>query len=148
MTAITLRSPWLSVLLLSSTYANRSTTKDRPVVELAGLESLDGRDVCIDMLELVSIGFDPDNDGRQALKLYGDRYGATAPRWRIAMPSERRDRAGLLQTFGVVVIPDGMGGFVHNNAMYLVDPSGHLVRIIDPEAPARLVATALDVSKQ
>ena len=30
MTAITLRSPWLSVLLLSSTYANRSTTKMAP----------------------------------------------------------------------------------------------------------------------
>jgi protein SCO1 len=97
-------------------------------------------------IELLSIGFDSENDNREALKLYGDRYGATAPRWRIAAPIETRDLAALLQTFGVVVIPDGMGGFVHNSAIYLVDGSGRLVRIIDADAPPQLVATAVGVS--
>jgi protein SCO1 len=97
-------------------------------------------------IELLSISFDSENDDREALRLYADRYGATVPRWRIAMPVERSDLAALLQTFGVVVIPDGNGGFVHNGAIYLVDASGRLVRIIDPEAPAPFVATAVGVS--
>jgi protein SCO1 len=95
-------------------------------------------------IELLSISFDADNDSWQALKLYGERYGATAPRWRVAMPVERRDLGGLLRTFGVVVIPDGLGGFVHNSGIYLVDVRGRLVRIIDPEAPWQVVAAALD----
>jgi protein SCO1 len=97
-------------------------------------------------IELLSISFDSENDDRQALRLYADRYGAAAPRWRIAVPVERGDLAALLQTFGVVVIPDGIGGFVHNGGMYLVDVRGRLVRIIDPDASARLVAAALGIS--
>jgi protein SCO1 len=97
-------------------------------------------------IELLSISFDSENDDREALRLYADRYGATAPRWRVAMPVERGDLAALLQTFGVVVIADGIGGFVHNGAIYVVDVSGRLVRIIDPDASARLVATAVGVS--
>ena len=99
-------------------------------------------------IELLSISFDSDNDDRQALKLYAERFGAAMPRWRIAMPVERRDLAALLGTFGVVVIPDGMGGFVHNSAIYIVDANGRLVRIIDPDAPRQVVAAALDVSSQ
>jgi protein SCO1 len=97
-------------------------------------------------IDLLSISFDSENDDRLALKLYGDRYGAAAPRWRIAVPVERRDLTLLLRTFGVVVIPDGMGGFVHNSAVYLVDVRGRLARIIDPDAPPRLLAAALGVS--
>jgi protein SCO1/2 len=37
----------------------------------------------------------------------------------------------LLDTFGVVVIPDGMGGFVHNAAIHLVDEEGRLGAIYD-----------------
>ena len=96
-------------------------------------------------IEFLSISFDSRNDDRQALQLYADRYGATAPQWRIAMPVERDDLAALLQTFGVVVIPDGIGGFVHNGAIYLVDASGRLVRIIGPETPAQVVAAAVGV---
>lgn len=99
-------------------------------------------------IELLGISFDSDNDDRQALKLYAERFGAAMPRWRIAMPVERRDLAALLGTFGVVVIPDGMGGFVHNSAIYIVDANGRLVRIIDPDAPRQVVAAALDVSSQ
>lgn len=97
-------------------------------------------------IELLSISFDAENDDREALTLYADRYGATAPRWRVAMSVQRSELAALLQTFGVVVIPDGNGGFVHNGAIYLVDASGRLVRIIDTDASARLAATAVGVS--
>jgi protein SCO1/2 len=107
------------------------------VAELAGP---DGQDASIDLL---SISFDPQNDDREALRLYGERFGASAPRWRIASPADQRGLAALLQTFGVVVIPDGMGGFIHNSAIYVVDARGRLVRILDPEAPPQLLAAAL-----
>lgn len=107
------------------------------VAELAGRG---GQDASIDLL---SISFDPQNDDREALKLYGERFGASAPHWRIASPADQRGLAALLQTFGVVVIPDGMGGFIHNSAIYVVDTRGRLVRILDPEGPPQLLAAAL-----
>lgn len=81
----------------------------------------------------LSISFDRADD-RNALQFYADRYGARAPRWRVAMPSDARGLATLLQTFGVTVIPDGMGGFVHDGTIYLVDEGGRLARILDPGA--------------
>jgi protein SCO1/2 len=97
-------------------------------------------------IDLLSISFDPQNDDREALRLYGDRYGAKAPRWRIAALADARGLAALMQSFGVVVIPDGMGGFIHNSAVYLVDARGRLARILDPDSPPQLFADALRVS--
>lgn len=94
-------------------------------------------------VDLLSISFDPANDDREALQLYGDRFGARAPRWRIAAPIDQAGLAALLATFGVVVIPDGLGGFIHNSAVYLVDARGRLARILDPDAPARLAAKSV-----
>jgi protein SCO1 len=99
-------------------------------------------------IDLLSISFDPRNDGRKALQLYGERFGAKAPRWRVAAPTDEHELAGLLQSFGVVVIPDGMGGFIHNDAVYVIDPRGRLARILNPDAPARLAAAALEVAGQ
>lgn len=96
-------------------------------------------------IDLVSISFDP-TDNQEALRLYGERYGAKAPRWRVAASADAGVRAALLQAFGVVVIPDGMGGFIHNDAVYVIDGRGRLARILDPEAPAQLVAAALEVA--
>lgn len=96
-------------------------------------------------VDLLSISFDPTDD-QQALRLYGDRFGAKAPRWRIAAPADARTRAALLRSFGVVVIPDGMGGFIHNDAVYVIDARGRLARILDRDAPAQLVSAALKVA--
>jgi protein SCO1 len=97
-------------------------------------------------IDLLSISFDPRNDEPEALRLYGERFGAKAPRWRIAAPIDEHELAGLLQSFGVVVIPDGTGGFIHNDAVYVIDARGRLARILDPDAPARLMAAALQVA--
>jgi protein SCO1/2 len=94
-------------------------------------------------IDLLSISFDPGNDNREALQLYGGRYGATASRWRIAAPVDARGLTALLQKFGVVVIRDGAGGFSHNSAVYFVDARGRLARILDPDAPPQLLAQAL-----
>jgi len=99
-------------------------------------------------IDLLSISFDPRNDDRKALRLYGERFGAEAPRWRIAAPIDAQELAGLLQSFGVIVIADGIGGFIHNDAVYVVDARGRLARILDPDAPAQLVAATLQVVAQ
>jgi protein SCO1/2 len=98
----------------------------------------EGRDI-----DLLSISFDRESDDRAALASYGERYGATAPRWRVAAPADDRGLAVLLRSFGVVVIPDGIGGFVHNDAVYLVDRRGRLVDILDPDAPPQRFAAAV-----
>lgn len=94
-------------------------------------------------LDLVSISFDPANDDRAARRAYGDRYGARAPRWRIAAPADRAGLEALLKTFGVVVIPDGIGGFIHNGGIYVVDGGGHLTHVLDSDAAPRQIAAAV-----
>jgi protein SCO1 len=99
-------------------------------------------------IDLLSISFDPRNDGRESLRLYGERFGAKAPRWRVAKPIDEHELAGLLQSFGVVVIPDGTGGFIHNDAVYVIDARGRLARILDPDGAAPLVDAAFEVGTQ
>jgi protein SCO1 len=93
-------------------------------------------------IHLLSISFDPAHDDRQALRQYASRYGAAPPYWRVAAPA-KADLSALLHAFGVVVIPDGFGGCVHSSAVYVIDPQGRLARILDVDAPARLIAAAV-----
>lgn len=81
---------------------------------------------------LLSVSFDPEDDAR-SLGAFADRHGATAPRWRVAAVPDSAARSRLLEHAGVVVIPDGMGGFVHNAGLYVVDPTGHLIAVFDPD---------------
>lgn len=105
------------------------------------------RDSLSEKTDLLSISFDPGNDNTQALKYYSERFGAASPRWRVARPLDQQGLARLLDTFGVVVIPDGMGGFVHNAAVYLMDRRGYLIRILDPYmSPRQFAAAALNAS--
>ncbi|HEY5226861.1 MAG TPA: SCO family protein, partial [Methylovirgula sp.] len=94
-------------------------------------------------IELLSVSFDPQNDDREALNLYGDRFGARAPRWRIAVTADKSGLAALLRTFGVIVIPDGIGGFVHDGAIYVMDPRGRFAHIIEPDASPQLIVAAV-----
>lgn len=93
--------------------------------------------------DLLSISFDRDHDDRAALESYAERYGAAAPHWRVAAPADAAGLEALLRVFGVVVIPDGAGGFVHSGALYLVDPGGRLARILDIDASTTVIAAAL-----
>ncbi len=81
---------------------------------------------------LVSISFDP-RDDTEHLGWFAERHNAQAPRWRVAGITDDAARKALISRAGVVVIPDGMGGFVHNAGLYLVDPQGRLTAVFDPE---------------
>jgi len=91
----------------------------------------------------LSISFDPRDDTEQ-LGWFADRHGAAAPRWRVAGIADEQARNALLDRAGVVVIPDSMGGFVHNTGLYLIDAEGRLTAVFDPEDIEGLRA-ALDV---
>lgn len=84
-----------------------------------------------DRVRLISISFDPAHDRPPALARYAARMGADAAVWQFAGASDERELAPVLGSFGVVVVADGAGGFVHNAALHVVTPAGRLVRIRD-----------------
>lgn len=84
---------------------------------------------------LLSISFDTARDDPARLKAYGDAYGADGRYWRIARLRSAADLKPLLDAFGIVVIPDGLGGFEHNAAIHLLDRDGRLAWISDIEQP-------------
>lgn len=85
---------------------------------------------------LLSISFDTARDDTRSLKAYGDAYGADGQYWRIARVRSAADLAWLLDAFGIVVIPNGLGGFEHNAAIHLLDRDGRLKLISDIDQPA------------
>jgi protein SCO1 len=84
---------------------------------------------------LLSISFDAERDDTPSLKAYGDAHGADSRHWRIARVRNAADLQPLLDAFGVVVIPDSLGGFEHNAAIHLLDRDGRLASISDIEEP-------------
>jgi len=80
---------------------------------------------------LLSVSFDPVHDDPAALRRYLHGHGAEADGWLAARPVGAGDLTTLLRRFGVIVIPDGMGGFMHNAATLIVDPTGRIVTVFD-----------------
>jgi protein SCO1/2 len=89
------------------------------------------RDAGRPAVRLLSISFDPANDTPEVLAAYGRRFQADASLWRFAAPAREPDAQALLQRYGVVVIPDGLGGYEHNAALLVLDGNGRLVHIYD-----------------
>lgn len=82
-------------------------------------------------VQLLSISFDMARDTPADLSSYLARFRASGPGWQAARPLTDHGLERLESTFGITVIPDQMGGYTHNAAIHLVDPSGHLVDIFD-----------------
>jgi protein SCO1 len=91
-------------------------------------------------VRLVSISFDPARDGLEALKDYAEAHGADGRLWVTARPENELALHALLEAFGVIVIPDGAGGFVHNAALHVVDRQGRLKAIFDVGNEAQVLA--------
>ena len=51
----------------------------------------------------------------------------------MARIPDQQELDGLLDRFGVIVIPDHHGHFAHNAEFYLVNPEGKLVDVMDYE---------------
>lgn len=77
-------------------------------------------------VHLASISFDVDHDDPARLARYGAGLGVDPQHWTLAVPATQDDARALLRSLGVVVVPDGAGGFVHNGAIHLLDERGRL----------------------
>jgi len=92
-------------------------------------------------LVLLSISFDPVHDTPAELAAYRQRFRGRDGGWIVARPTSEDGLRQLLRSFGVTVVPDGMGGYVHNAAIQVVDPQGRLVLILDAGNPRAVAQT-------
>lgn len=96
-----------------------------------------------DRVRLLTISFDPVWDTPERLQYYAIAMRPDPAIWTIATLSDTSQLEGLLRTFGIRVIPDGVGGFVHNAALHVVDPAGQLVAILPIDARDEAIDVAL-----
>lgn len=100
-----------------------------------------------DRIRLLSVSFDPEHDTPAGLAAYARHQRADSAVWQFAVLANAADLPELLGHFGIVVIPDGLGGFEHNAAIHVVDQRDRLVRIMDLSNPAAALAEALARAK-
>lgn len=93
-------------------------------------------------VRLVSVTFDPARDGPGQLLDYRKRHSPDATGWDLGTPARTGELQSWLSAFGVVVIPDGLGGFAHNAAVHVVGPDRRLVAILDPQDIEGIVKAA------
>jgi protein SCO1/2 len=92
-------------------------------------------------VRLLSVSIDPEHDGAAELAAYAQRFRADAARWAVAAPVSPAEGRAALRALGVVAVPDGLGGFVHNGAIHVVDAGGRVRGIFDyADWPAALAA--------
>jgi protein SCO1/2 len=91
-----------------------------------------------DHVRFLSISFDP-RDDRKRLAHYAARLRADSERWTVARPVHREDMPRVLEAFGINVIPDNLGGYVHNAALHLVLPGNRLAFIADYDKPEKVL---------
>ncbi|MEM5432109.1 SCO family protein [Cupriavidus oxalaticus] len=82
-------------------------------------------------VRLLSISIDPAHDDARALLAYGNRHQADPARWILAAPREEAAGQAALRQLGLVAIPDGFGGYVHNGGIHLIDAQGKVHGIFD-----------------
>ena len=89
------------------------------------------RDPRLQDVNLLSISFDLARDTQVELDAYARAHGSRTPTWRIVQPSTRDELASLLTAFGIIVIDDGYGGYIHNASVHKVGRDGRISRIGD-----------------
>lgn len=71
-------------------------------------------------IQFLSISFDHENDGPEELSGYLRRFSANPANWSALRITDKRALDKLLESLGVIVLPDPELGYVHNAAIYLV----------------------------
>lgn len=97
-------------------------------------------------VSLLSVSFDPERDDPPALLAYRERHSREAEGWALGRPLDARGRQDWLRAFGVVVIPDGLGGYAHNAAVQVIGPDRKLVAILDYSDLDGIVKTARELA--
>lgn len=91
-------------------------------------------------VRLLTISFDPARDTPAALSDYARKMNADPAMWTVATVANPSDLARLLRFFEIVVLPDGLGDYVHNGAIFVADQRGRLVRAYDVDRPDQVLA--------
>jgi protein SCO1/2 len=91
---------------------------------------------------LLSISFDVEHDDAAALSAYARAHHAQPVHWRVAVPATPAENRALLDALGVVVIPDGLGGYAHNAGLHVIDRYGRLHAVHDFEDGSTALAQA------
>ncbi|UBH13392.1 SCO family protein [Macrococcus armenti] len=79
-----------------------------------------------DDIVFVSLSFDRERDTVKVLDRYAGYFDADGETWRMVTPTSDKDLKKILDTYGVIVIPDGDNNFQHNTSFYLIKPDGKL----------------------
>jgi len=121
------------VLLVDFIYTNCQTYCVALGSVYARLQKRLADEIAAGNVRLVSVSFDPRRDAPANLRAYRARHSSSSTGWYLGTPSRPDDLREWLESFGVVVIPDGMGGYAHNAAIHVVEPNRRLVTILDPD---------------
>lgn len=97
-------------------------------------------------VRLVSVAFDREHDTPIELQHYAQRHRADDALWLIGTPASAAAADTLLQALGVVAVPDGLGGFVHNGAIHLIDSHGTVRGIYDLDQWPQALERALQLT--
>lgn len=97
-------------------------------------------------VHLLSVSIDPEHDRPAQLAQYASSLHADPSSWSFAVPATLDDSAALLRGLGVVVVPDGQGGFVHNGAIHMLDEEGRLLALFELDQWEDALATARRVA--
>ena len=84
------------------------------------------RNTALKAVRLVSISFDVEHDDPASLREYAHEHQIDPALWTLAIPATQADTRALMRSLEVIAVPDGLGGFVHNGAIHLLDASGRL----------------------
>jgi len=140
-----LRGRWL---LVDFIYTRCMTYCSVQGSEFAQLQRRLARPIAEGQVTLVSVSFDATHDDPARLAGYQRRSGDHGKGWLAVRPTNVKDLATLKHVFGVIAVPDGLGGYVHNAAIAVVDPRGRLVAITDWDAPGQAEQYVLQGSEQ
>ncbi|AHG64599.1 SCO family protein [Advenella mimigardefordensis] len=100
-----------------------------------------------DQVRLLTLSFDPLNDSPQVMAEHAKRMGVNADLWRFATVRNQADLNRMLALFNIIVLPDGLGDYSHNAALFLIDEQGRLARAYDIDRPDLALADYLANSK-
>ncbi|MFD2613749.1 SCO family protein [Paenibacillus gansuensis] len=74
---------------------------------------------------MYSITFDPKRDTEDKLKAYANGFKADKAGWQFLRGDEQATRDAALE-YGISVVDDQKGGFLHQNYIFLVDKEGNI----------------------
>jgi cytochrome oxidase Cu insertion factor (SCO1/SenC/PrrC family) len=130
-----------SLRLVEISYARCRTTCAAQGVALAQIARAFAPQIESGFLTLVSLSVDPE-DCPRFLEQRLRAFGAQSPGWTGACVLDRSDLESLHRSSGVVAIQDRSGEIRHTPGMFLVSPSGRILRYL-PVGDKQSVALAL-----